>query len=104
AKVTRVTVERVSMIIKTHTQAEHVSGNVEFPATVDVVTQENTKANMQKMPIFTTSNGVGLPKRTFKDRMTIGKGADQIDLFYFGPGHTNGDAWVSFPALHAVHA
>jgi len=99
-----VTDKPVTMIINTHTHGDHVSGNVEFPATVDIVTQENTKTNMQKMPIFTTSNGVGLPKRTFKDKMTIGTGADQIDLFYFGPGHTNGDAWVSFPALHAAHA
>ena len=36
--------------------------------------------------------------------MTIGSGADQIDLYYFGPGHTNGDAWVVFPALRIVHA
>jgi cyclase len=92
------------MLINTHTHADHVSGNVEFPATIDIVTQENTKANMEKMDIFKQSNGKGLPKRTFKDKMTIGKGADQIDLYYFGPGHTNGDAWVVFPALRAVHA
>ena len=36
--------------------------------------------------------------------MTVGKGADEIDLFYFGRGHTNGDAWVVFPALRVVHA
>jgi glyoxylase-like metal-dependent hydrolase (beta-lactamase superfamily II) len=36
--------------------------------------------------------------------MTIGKGADQIDLYYFGRGHTNGDAWVVFPALRIVHS
>ena len=45
-----------------------------------------------------------MPKRTFKDKMTIGKGADEIDLYYFGRGHTNGDAWVVFPALRVVHA
>ena len=39
-----------------------------------------------------------------KDRMTIGTGADRIDLYYFGRGHTNGDAWVVFPALRAMHA
>ena len=27
-----------------------------------------------------------------------------MDLFYFGRGHTNGDAWVLFPALRVVHA
>jgi glyoxylase-like metal-dependent hydrolase (beta-lactamase superfamily II) len=59
---------------------------------------------MEKMPIFKEHNGVGLPKRTFKDKMTIGKGADQIDLYYFGRGHTNGDAWIAFPALRIVHS
>ena len=36
--------------------------------------------------------------------MTLGSGADRIDLYYFGRGHTNGDAWVVFPALRVVHA
>ena len=34
----------------------------------------------------------------------VGTGADQVDLYYFGRGHTNGDAWVVFPALRFVHA
>src|SRR5690348_7434254 len=51
------------------------------------------KAHMETMDIFKQNAGRGLPKRTFKDKMTIGRGADQIDLYYFGPGHTNGDAW-----------
>jgi cyclase len=102
-KIKELTPKPVTMLINTHTHGDHVSGNVEFPATVDIVVQENTKANMEKMDIFKQSNGRGLPKKTFKDKMTLGKGADQIDLYYFGPGHTNGDAWVVFPALRAAH-
>jgi glyoxylase-like metal-dependent hydrolase (beta-lactamase superfamily II) len=102
-KVKELTPKPITMLINTHTHGDHVSGNVDFPATVDIVVQENTKTNMEKMPIFKEHNGAGMAKRTFKDKMTIGKGADQIDLFYFGPGHTNGDAWVSFPAIHAAH-
>ena len=107
----------VTMIINTHTHGDHVSGNVEFPATVDVVAQENTAANMKKMVpalggsvppgtpnIFDQHQGRGQAKRTFKDKMTLGSGADQIDLYYFGRGHTNGDAWVVFPALRVMHA
>ena len=45
-----------------------------------------------------------MPKRTFKDTMTLGSGNDQIDLHYFGRGHTNGDAFVVFPALRVMHA
>jgi glyoxylase-like metal-dependent hydrolase (beta-lactamase superfamily II) len=117
-KIKSVTDKPVVRIINTHTHGDHVSGNVEFPATVEVVTQENTAKNMQEMRgptgiaapaggavnIFKQNNGVGLPKKTFKDKMTIGKGADQVDLYYFGRGHTNGDAWVVFPALRVMHA
>jgi glyoxylase-like metal-dependent hydrolase (beta-lactamase superfamily II) len=107
----------ITTIINTHTHGDHVSGNVEFPAAVEVIVQENTAANMQEMRastqtapngqppnIFKANNGRGMPKKTFKDRMTIGTGADRIDLYYFGRGHTNGDAWVVFPALRAMHA
>ena len=103
-KIKTLTPKPVTILINTHTHGDHVSGNVEFPATIDFVAQENTKVNMEKMPIFKEHNGVGLPKRTFKDKMTIGKGADQVDLYYFGPGHTNGDAFVVFPSLRIMHA
>jgi cyclase len=103
-KVKELTPKPITTLINTHTHGDHVSGNVEFPATVDVVVQENTKTNMEKMDIFKQNSNRGMAKRTFKDKMTIGKGADQIDLYYFGPGHTNGDAWVVFPALRVVHS
>jgi cyclase len=116
-KIKELTDKPVTTIINTHTHGDHVSGNVEFPATVDIIVQENTKTNMQKMSavtgiaqqgpptnIFQANNGKGLPTRTFKDRMTLGTGADRIDLYYFGRGHTNGDAWIVFPALRAMHA
>jgi glyoxylase-like metal-dependent hydrolase (beta-lactamase superfamily II) len=103
-KIKELTPKPVTTLINTHTHGDHVSGNVEFPATVDIIVQDNTKTNMQKMDIFKQHNGQGLPKRTFKDKMTVGSGADRIDLYYFGPGHTNGDAWVVFPALRAMHA
>jgi cyclase len=117
-KIKTLTDKPVTTLINTHTHGDHVSGNVEFPATVDIIVQENTAANMKKMipnstaadqtvpakTIFDEHNGRGLPKRTFKDKMTLFKGADEVDLYYFGRGHTNGDAWVAFPALRVVHA
>jgi cyclase len=114
-KIKTVTDKPVTRIINTHTHFDHVSGNVEFPATVEVVTQENTKTYMdQANPVyglqtgpqpnlFKQNEGKGMPKRTFKDKMTIGRGADQIDLYYFGPAHTGGDAYVVFPSLRMMH-
>jgi cyclase len=115
-RIKELTDKPVTTIINTHTHGDHVSGNVEFPATVDIVTHENTKANMAKMAtptgmpaaaspsVFQASGGKGLPKRTFKDTLTLDKGPDRIDLLYFGRGHTNGDAFVVFPALRVMHA
>src|SRR5436190_8808524 len=117
-KIKTLTNKPVTTLINTHTHGDHVSGNVAFPATVDIVVQANTAENMKRMipnstaadqavpaqTIFQQNGGKGLPKRTFKDKMTIGKGADEVDLFYFGRGHTNGDAWVLFPAARVLHA
>ena len=38
-------------------------------------------ANMRRMPISKEHNGNGLVEKTFTDRMTIGKGAGQLDLW-----------------------
>jgi cyclase len=95
AEIKKLTPKPVTLLINTHTHGDHVSGNVEFPASVDVVVQANTKTNMEKMPIFKEHNNAGMATRTFADRMT---------LYYFGPGHTNGDAWVVFPAHRILHS
>ena len=125
-KIKEITSKPVTTIINTHSHGDHVSGNVEFPATVEIIVQDNTKANMDRMAsgivttppglpppaagappprnVFKEQPGKGLPKRTFKDPLTVGKGPDQLDLYYFGRGHTNGDAWIVFPALRVMHA
>ena len=118
AKIQEISPKPVTTIINTHSHGDHVSGNVEFPATVDIIVHENTATNMKEMmsppgmgkpgtnrpTIFERNQGKGLPKRTFKDRMTLFKGPDQVDLYYFGRGHTNGDAWILFPTLRVVTA
>ena len=47
---------------------------------------ENTKANMEKMDAFKGDNAKFLPKKTYKDKLTLGTGKDRIDLYYFGAG------------------
>lgn len=114
-KIRELTPKPVTRIVNTHTHGDHTSGNVAFPASVEIVTHENTKKRMQEWRpyygrtepprnVFKESGGKGMPTRTFKDRMSIGKGNDQVDLYYFGRGHTDGDAWVVFPSLRTVHA
>ena len=104
-QVKSVTDKPITHIINTHTHGDHNGSNVFFPASVEIVSQENTAANMQKMPAFQEAlNRHGLPDRTFKDKMTVLSGKDAIDLYYFGPAHTNGDAFVVFRNARVVHA
>jgi glyoxylase-like metal-dependent hydrolase (beta-lactamase superfamily II) len=103
-KIKTVSNKPVTMIINTHSHPDHVGSNEAFPATVDVVAQEITKSNMEKQDAFKGDKAKFLPKKSFKDKMTLNKGKDEIDLFYFGRGHTGGDAWVLFPALRVLHA
>jgi cyclase len=103
-KIRTVTMKPVTTIINTHAHADNTGGNEFFPTSVEIIAQENTRLNMDKMEVFKGAKVNFLPKLMFKDKMTIGSGKDRIDLFYFGAGHTGGDGWVVFPALRVMHA
>lgn len=111
ARIKSVTDKPVITIINTHTHFDHSGSNTEFPATVEFVAHENTRANMarEKCPqvtncdAFKGENAKYLPKRTYKDRLTLFSGPDQVDLYHFGRGHTSGDTFVVFPAVRAMH-
>jgi cyclase len=67
-KLKEITDKPVTTIINTHTHFDHVSGNVEFPATVEVVAHENAARQMREMRQPTGVSNA--PKRTFSARTT----------------------------------
>jgi glyoxylase-like metal-dependent hydrolase (beta-lactamase superfamily II) len=75
----------VTTIINTHAHPDHAGGNADFPGGVEIVAHANAvKGGLR------ATKAVG-------DRLTLLSGADQIDLYYFGRGHTDGDLVVVFP-------
>lgn len=114
-KIKALTDKPVTTVINTHMHFDHVSGNVAMPATAEIVAHVNN-AKMIATPnrvvgfptdspnVFKDNPGKGIPKRTFTDKLTLGSGADQVNLYYFGPAHTGGDAFVEFPAHRVMHA
>jgi len=102
-QVRTVTDKPVSTIINTHSHPDHIGSNDYFSASVEVVTHENTRKWMSANPRV-ASSPAAMPDKTFTDRMTLGSGDDRIELYYFGAGHTNGDAFIVFPARRAMAA
>jgi glyoxylase-like metal-dependent hydrolase (beta-lactamase superfamily II) len=104
-KVKSVTDKPVTHIINTHTHGDHTGSNDFFPASVEIVVQEHTAANMAKMDLFKdAARKHGLADRTYKDTLTLLSGNDAIDLYHFGRAHTNGDTFVVFRNLRVMHA
>jgi cyclase len=98
-----VTDKPVTTIINTHTHDDHTGSNDFFGASVETIVHENTRTNMTRMDAFKGAKAAFVPKRTYKDTLSLGSGKDQVDLHYFGVGHTNGDTFVVFPALRVIH-
>lgn len=103
-KIKTVTSKPVTTLINTHAHSDVIGGNEFFPPSVEIIAQENTRLNMDKMDAFKGAKVNFLPKLMFKAKMSIGSGKDRVDFHYFGAGHTSGDAWVVFPAARVVHA
>ena len=103
AEVRKITDKPVGMVINTHSHPDHTGSNAFFSDTpgVTVVAQVNTATRMR-------AGGGPFPAlrvdRDFNRSMDIGEGADQVKLYYFGAGHTDGDAFVVFPAARTMMA
>jgi cyclase len=102
-QVKKITDKPITTIINTHTHNDHLGGNLEFDPKVEVIVQENTIGYMKGLPQYKDGqNADRIPKKTFKDKMTLFSGPDAIDLYFFGPAHTGGDAFVVFRNLRVM--
>jgi cyclase len=94
AQVRTVTDKPVTLIVNTHSHGDHVGSNAEIArgGDIEIVAHASSNKRMAAMP------NVGPATRQFDDRLTLGTGPDRIELYWFGAGHTDGDAFVVFPA------
>jgi cyclase len=99
-EIKKLTPNSISCIILTHSDGDHVNGLVGFPQGANIISHEKTRVHMSKA--FQSAREYAyLPNITFSDRLNfyLGDGlrATRIDVFYFGPAHTDGDAIVYSP-------
>lgn len=102
SEVKKVTDKPIKLIINTHSHPDHVGSNdyirEQYP-NVRIVMNEGAKEELSSGP---RPNPKLLPTETYTDHMTIGSGADRIELYHFGRGHTNGDTFVLFTAARLL--
>ena len=104
AEIAKLTDKPIRYLINTHSDGDHVRGNRYFPETVTIIAQENCRKDFLaptrdgKPSEWAAPELAGfLPALTFRDRMDLYVGSKNIQLWYFGVGHTTGDAVVYFP-------
>ena len=53
---------------------------------------------------FLRNKQPGAPRVTFNDQASVFLGNVEVRAYYFGRGHTNGDAVIYFPDLRVIHS
>lgn len=104
---------KIDYVINTHWHFDHADGNPALgQAGAKIIAHHNSRQQML-VPTRVSYLGYhyvqpaypeeGLPAITFNDAMTLYFNGQRIDIRYFGPGHTTGDAAVFFSESNVVH-
>lgn len=96
-----VTDQPVKYVINTHHHPDHVGNNKDFiDAGATVIALEALKEDMAKDP--RTKDIPGLPTQTFAKDYVLKFGGAEVDMHFYGRGHTGDDTMVYFPAEKVV--
>ena len=93
-----VTTQPVKYMLNTHHHGDHVSGNANIREMgIDVIAHKNIRENFLRL------KQPGEPNIVFADQAAVYLGGVEVQMFYLGRGHTNGDTVIYFPDLKTVH-
>jgi len=99
-EIKKLTPNPISTITLTHSDGDHVNGLVGFPQGTTIISHEKTRVHMDNA-FQSARERASLPNIAFSERLSLYLGgilrSTRIDLLYFGPAHTDGDAVVYFP-------
>jgi len=93
------------LLINTHHHGDHTSGNISFKGiTQHVLAHTNSKLNQENVAKQQKTEDKQLyPDQVFGTVWSEKIGKEKITLYYYGPGHTNGDSLVHFEHNNVVH-
>jgi len=106
AEIAKITPKPVTTVFLTHSDGDHVNGLVAYPQGIKIVAHTNDKAELEKA---LAAGGRGAPPADrmptqvivkSKEKMTID--GVKLELYHWGPAHTNGDLIVYNPDAKVV--
>jgi glyoxylase-like metal-dependent hydrolase (beta-lactamase superfamily II) len=96
-QIKRISPQPVRYLLNTHHHTDHAGGDATFIETTQIIAHKNVREN------FLRNKQPGAPRVTFTDQASVFLGGVEVRAYYFGRGHTNGDAVIYFPDLKVIH-
>ncbi len=88
----------IKYMLNSHHHGDHVSGNRNIrDMGIDVIAHRNIRENFLRL------KQPGEPNIVFADQAAVHLGGIEVQLFWLGRAHTNGDTVIYFPDLKTVH-
>jgi cyclase len=102
-KVKSVTSQPIKYVLTTHHHSDHSGGNTQFLPTAEIISTVNARNNIVEHKQPNAEAGMSPARVVFTTEMSVFLGGKEVRAQYFGRGHTNGDAFMYFPALRTLH-
>jgi cyclase len=98
AAIEKITPKRVTHVILSHSDGDHVNGLSGFPEGVTIIAQENCKREMEESKDSRTPAPQDyLPTKTFDKNLDLTIDGVRVQLRHWVPAHTSGDLIMLLP-------
>jgi cyclase len=109
AAVKQLTPEPIKFIVNTHVHGDHTGGDVNFGKMgTTIISREELRFRLaHPNPQANGAPGVpmpavGLPKQTYREKLTLHMNGEEVQLIAIPRAHTDGDTMVYFPGLDII--
>jgi glyoxylase-like metal-dependent hydrolase (beta-lactamase superfamily II) len=109
AAIKRLTPQPIRFIVNTHVHGDHTGGDENFARMgATIISREELRFRLgHPNPLANGQPGVampavGLPRQTYRDKLTLYMNSQEIQLIAIPRAHTDGDTMVYFPGLDII--
>jgi len=109
AAIKQLTPQPIKFIVNTHVHGDHTGGDANFGKMgATIISREELRFRLaHPNPQANGQPGVpmpaaGLPKQTYRDRLTLHMNGEEVQLIAIPRAHTDGDTMVYFPGLDII--